>query len=332
MSDSTYVVAPTMAVLLLTSCGGSALFSSPSAAHQNQSRTIKPGTRSCLYVFDIRGRNLTVWAQGHGDNNWAQIREISGSRLNRPQDVAEDGHGNLYVTNNSYSPSVTVYAAGATGRVKPIREIQGSATGLFYPGDIAFDQLNNEFYVANRNNRITIYPALANGNVPPISVIRGRKTGLDGLNGLTLDSSGNIYVSNLGTETHLPSITVYAAGSTGDVTPTRTITGSLTKLANPAELALDSSRNVYATNDVRLTMYAAGANGNVKPIRRIHGHLAMLKGPEGIAVDSSDNIYEASYRSYPIKVYAAGSNGDVAPIYRIPAYSHHHGIRILPCK
>ena len=130
--------------------------------------------------------------------------------------------------------------------------------------------------------------------------------------------------------------TVYAAGSTGYVTPMRTIAGSLTKLRHPLELALDSSGNVYVANagnnPARLTVYAAGANGNVAPIRRIHGHLTTLRRPVGIAVDSSGNIYEASYKGDPIKVYAAGSNGNVAPIYTLPVGSHRRGIKILPCK
>jgi hypothetical protein len=337
IAESTYVVAPALAVLLLTGCGGSTLFSSPSATQQSQSRAAKHGLRSCLYVFpDYEGpRTLAVWAQLRS-GKWAQIREISDSRLNDPQDFAVDGDGSLYVT-NSASQSVTVYAAGATGHVKPIREIQGSATELDRPRDLAFDQSNNELYVANPyNNSITIYPALANGNVAPIGVISGSATGLNGPEGLTLDASGNIYASNLAAGSSLSSITVYAAGSTGNVTPMRTIAGSLTKLRDAIELALDSSGNVYAANagndPARLTVYAAGANGNVAPIRRIHGHLTTLRRPFGIAVDSSDNIYEASYKGFPIKVWAAGSNGNVPPSYELPVESSHRGIRILPCK
>lgn len=48
-------------------------------------------------------------------------------------------------------------------------------------------------------------------------------TGLDYVSGLALDQNGNLYVANR----YNSSITVYAAGATGNVAPTRRLRGSL---------------------------------------------------------------------------------------------------------
>jgi hypothetical protein len=121
------------------------------------------------------------------------------------------------------------------------------------------------------------------------------------------------------------SVTVYPAGSTGNVAPTQTIAGTRTKLDDPLQLALDSSSNIYVANDSfsssansSLTMYAAGANGNVAPNETIEGAMTQLYLPGGIAVDGSDRIYATNRSSVSsITVYAAGSNGNAAPINTI---------------
>jgi hypothetical protein len=43
--------------------------------------------------------------------------------LSEPQQVALSGAANIYVTNRSANPSITVYAAGPTGVVAPMRTI-----------------------------------------------------------------------------------------------------------------------------------------------------------------------------------------------------------------
>lgn len=333
MPDIKYVIASTIVLLLLTSCGTLNSFSSSDTGQNAKSRTIKKNTSSCPCLYAVIG-NKAVTALARASGKWVQIRQIAGSNteLLRPTDFAEDAGGSLYVVNYHYrAPSITVYAPGASGNVTPIQKIKGPATGLEGPSGIAFDQNTNEIYVANANNSITIYPAAAAGNAAPIGVISGPATGLSGPNGITLDTGGNIYVTN---DTN--SITVYAPGSSGNVAPTRTIAGSRTKLAGPRELAVDSSGNIYVgkirNNPTYILVFGAGMNGNVAPIRKIHGHLTNLRHPEAVAVDGSDKVYVGG-KGEPVNIYAAGSNGNVAPIDTAPVGLHRccpSAIRILP--
>ncbi len=281
----------------------------------------------CLYVANRNTSSVTVYPLG-ATGNAKPIQDIRGSKtgLRFPHDIAVDASGNIYAANTGAS-SVTVYAPGATGNAKPIETISGRKTGLATPTGIAIDSVNGDIYVLNNrtdsygNGRLTIYPPGANGNVLPVAVIEGPSTGLVLPNGLALDASGNIYVTN-----RYDYITFYPAGSTGNVTPTRTIEGDLTQIHSPTQVALDSSLNIYIANfeSNSLTVYAPGANGNVLPIQDIHGHRAGIAGTEGTAVDSNGNVYVANIFDKGatkfegrITVYAAGSNGNVRPIKAI---------------
>jgi hypothetical protein len=324
ISDATYVVSPTIAILLLSNCSGAGMPATAIGSQQNVAQTIHRRTSSCpcLYAANQAGNSVTVYASG-ATGNAKPIQDISGSNtgLGIPFDVAVDGSGNTYATNiqdGENTDVITVYAAGATGNVAPIRDIIGAP--YHYPKGIAVDPINGDLYVAKANSSaIFFYAPSANGNVPPIGRIQGSQTGLDEPYGVALDASGNIYVANVGNT----SVTVYAAGSTGNVAPTRTIAGTRTALDGPHQLALDSSSNIYVANSAydsgkgSLTVYAAGANGNVAPIETIEGSATKLDGANGIALDGSNNIYAANGGNNSITVYAAGSNGNAAPINTI---------------
>lgn len=136
-----------------------------------------------VYVADGRPVNccVTVYAAGAG-GNVKPMRTIQGSRtdLAYPVGIALDAHQNVYVLNAEGSPtrSVTVYAAGAHGNVKPIRVIVGEKTGLYAaPAGIAVDG-SGRLYVlqSGTTNSISVFAAGAHGNVAPVRVIAGKNT------------------------------------------------------------------------------------------------------------------------------------------------------------
>src|SRR6202167_5659988 len=257
-----------------------------------------------------------------------------------PSGIARDASGRIYVTNRATN-TVTVYAADANGNVPPLAVIGGSNTRLASPAAIALDA-GGKIYVLNSaqypKGSITVYPPLATGtgilNEAPVASIAGSKTLLDSPSGIAVDSDGNIYVAN---ESGGPvvrherndrgRVTVYAAGSDGNVAPIATISGAATGLSYPIGIALDSSGNVYVGNaetanagsnpsSASITVYPAGKHCNAAPIDVIAGENTDLDYPQGIALDSAGTLYAEGYVSevgYSINTYPAGSNGNVSP-------------------
>src|SRR5690349_1296108 len=147
-------------------------------------------------------------------------------------------------------------------------------------------------YVANVGNSVTVYAPGASGNATPTATIAGGSTGLNQPGAIALDGAGNIYVANeLGFSSN--SVTVYAAGASGNATPTATIAGSNTGLSVPVVIAVDGAGKIYVTNfgNNSITVYAAGASGNATPTATIAGGNTGLSGPVGIALDGAGNIY-----------------------------------------
>ena len=263
-----------------------------------------------------------------------------------PSAVARDASGRIYVTNSATS-TVTIYAANSNGNVPPLAVIGGSSTRLVNPTGIALDSTGKIHVLnisANGQDSITVYPPLGAGtgilNEAPIAEIAGSKTLLDDALGIAIDSHNNIYVANdgggpvvRGKHFDKGSITVYPAGSDGNIAPLATISGKATGLSFPAGIALDSSDNIYVTNfniaNVKnalnlggsITVYPAGSKGNASPSAIIAGSNTGLESAEGIALDSNGNLYVTSANcpglcggnAFGINIYPSGSSGNVSP-------------------
>ena len=101
---------------------------------------------------------------------------------------------------------------------------------------------------------VSVYAPGANGNIAPIAIISGPKTQRKLPQGIAVDSDGKIYVANDGNledsvvDTNrfddrprgdpADAITVYAAGSIGNVAPIARINGPRTGLGHPMGIAV----------------------------------------------------------------------------------------------
>jgi hypothetical protein len=256
-----------------------------------------------IYVVNHTGLgSVTVYPAG-ANGDVAPTQTISGSKtgMNGPEGIALDSSLNIYVANSfggaSGLGSVTVYPAGANGNVAPIRTISGSNTGLNFPEGITLDASLNVYvttFVGGPSGlgNVSVYAAGANGNVAPVRTITGSNTRLHGPVGIALGRQGGIYVVNYDSPNRPApgSVTVYPAGTNGNVAPLRTISGSNTGLFGSLGIARDGS-GIHVVNQQggigrlgSVTAYATGANGNVAPIQTISGPNTQLKHPAGVAV------------------------------------------------
>ena len=152
------------------------------------------------------------------------------------------------------------------------------------------------------------------------------RTGLAYPLSIAVDADDNIYAGNFYSADNggPPSITVYAAGSEGNTTPTAIITGDRTDLAYLQNIALDSNGNLYAIGYLNnsspvVNMYPVGSSGNVSPASSLSGADTLLTAPNGIVVDSDFRLYISnSYRGPAdrgtVTIYPPGSTGNIAPV------------------
>jgi hypothetical protein len=102
---------------------------------------------------------------------------------------------------------------------------------------VTIPAVRSYLYVANSNappgttppggGNIVVYPFGATGNATPVRTIAGANTGVTNPDNMLLDASDNLYVLDNGpyTSNSNPLIDVFAPGATGNVAPTRQISG-----------------------------------------------------------------------------------------------------------
>jgi hypothetical protein len=218
----------------------------------------------------------------------------------------------IYVANHGKegnAPSVTIFAAAASGDVAPLATLAGTHTNMQqiqFPGvDTAGNLYLSDAGAASSatSGFVAIFGPLGqSGNEPP----SGSRTNLSNPEGIAFDSTGNVYVALAG------EILVYPPNATSTTAPIRTLRGDLTDGNDIYGLAVDSSDRLYVAESVEVEVYAAGASGTAAPVQEFDlktDPAAGLDSCLGIAVDSSANIYCANFNNSTITEYAAGSTG-----------------------
>ncbi len=228
-----------------------------------------------IYVADEGATSVFVYPAG-SNGNVAPTTTITGGEtlLDTPEGIALDPKRNIYVADDGDDEScdgtegVYVYAAGSTGNVAPIATINGLP--LCYPIGIALDSSGNIYVADEGAASVFVYSPLSPTctsaspcaiSAAPIATISGLATGLISPYGITLDSSNNIDVADLGNpEAYpapiFPSVFVYSAGSTGNVAPIVTISGPLTELAEPQFIAIQPATPTAPTPTATATRTA----------------------------------------------------------------------------
>src|SRR5208282_4694779 len=212
---------------------------------------------------------------------------------------------------------------GSNGNAAPIATIGGRNTDLVLPTGIAVDSSGYIYVVDQFYPAVFVYLPLGSStgllNEAPTAVIYGSNTDLFYPVGITLDSSGKIYVTDQGDgeDDIPPSVFVYPALSVAGMlneAPTATISGSDTGLNSPLGIVLDSSGKIYVADWGSLEgelvpsviVYPALGSStgllNEAPTASITGSNTDLELPIGIA-HTSGKIYVADEGAASVFVY-----------------------------
>jgi sugar lactone lactonase YvrE len=211
-----------------------------------------------------------------------------------------------------------------------------SSLGLTYPPGIAY--LANPYtcgtgsvisdgriYVGQNATpgSVRVYAAGASGAAAPVATIAGGSTGINYPVGVTLDTSGRLYVANFSANT----VTVYAANPVGTITsaPVATIGGGSTGLNNPYSVEIDANGRIFVANfsGNNVLVFAANPVGNVTaaPVATIGGGSTTISTPVRVTFDASGHVYVENYAASAgsITEFAANPIGSVttAPLATI---------------
>ena len=265
--------------------------------------------------------------------------------FDQPYGLALDSSGNVFVADKSNELIRMITPAGVVTTVAGLAGNQGTTDGT--GSDARFDEpagltvgSGGDIYVADTGNN-TIRKIASGGVVSTLAGSAGRSGTVNGTGtaalfnepyGVAIDSSGNLYVSELGNDsirevTQGGVVTTFAGtvGSPGSVNGT----GGGATFDQPTGIAIDGSGNLYvadAGNDMIRKITSAGVVTTLAGSPHSAGSAdgtgaaAQFNGPRGVAVDSSGNVYVADTQNCTVRKITpagvvttiAGTPGDFA--------------------
>ena len=260
------------------------------------------------------------------------------AQLNRPEDVAVDSSGNLYIADtfnyrirkvDSSGNISTVAGTGTSGFSGD--GAAATAAKLNRPRGVALDAAGNLHIIDTYNSRIR--KVNASGNISTVAG-GGLTLGDGGLataaklnwpQDAALDGAGNLYIADRGNrrirkvDVSTRNISTVAGSGTsgygGDGGPA---TATAAKLNQPFSVAVDSSGNLYIADRLNQRIRKVSATGTITTVAGTGtagyggdggaAAMAQLNDPRGVAVDGAGNVYIADTFNHLIrKVSAAGT-------------------------
>ncbi len=309
--------------------GSSATFSYPYDVAVDSSGNIYVADRNNYKIRKITPSGVVSTVAGTGSQG--SINDPA--TFNAPEAVAIDASGNIYVADTINAKIRKITPAGVVSTFVgdlSLGDKDGAAENARFhtPSGVAVDASGN-VYVADAGNdkirKIVLTQTISYHDVSTFAGTGGNgdtngagtTASFNDPRGVTLDSSGNVYVAD--TDNHrirkitpLGVVSTFAGtGAFGSVDGA----GASATFWDPYDVTVDSSDNIYVADMNSRKIRKITPSGVVSTLAGNGsygagdgaGASASFNQPKGLAVDSSDNIYVADYNNDKIrKITPAG--------------------------
>ncbi len=239
-----------------------------------------------------------------------------------PQGVAQsDADGNVYVSNGrGFDPTTNTFLPNVGNRVdvfspdgEYLKAVGFGLTGqkgagIDEPGDLKFDPISGNLYVADVfNSEIDVYNPSTGDFVTSFGSFSGQGTGdiFFGPGGIDFDQKGNLHVTDFSAD----EIKVY--GRNGELVKTYGSLGTEPgQFDGPAGLAISQNTgNIYINDQFNNRIQVLDSEENFLYAFGTEGtEPGQFNEPIGIDVDEQDNIYVADSQNNRVQVFDKDGN------------------------